>query len=237
MTSFLLVHGAWGGGWQWRDVAAYLRAAGHDVFTPTLTGCGERGHLISPDIDLETHIRDIVGVMDYERLDDVALIAHSYGGMVATGIADRMPGRLCALVYIDAALPRDGEAMLDIVSAERKATVIGLAESEGDGYRVPQTLVLETGIEDEAVREAFLARMCPHPLGALMQPIHLTGAFRDVPRKAYVFAALNDSHRFREYRDWATGEPDWEAKTLETHHFPMVTMPEATADLLIRLVT
>ncbi len=125
MTTFVLVHGAWGGGWQWRGVAQRLRAAGHDVYIPTLTGCGERGHLIGPGRDADTHIQDVASLIDYELLDDIALVGHSYAGMVVTGVADRMPEKLRALVYIDAALPKDREAMLDIVSAERKKTVIG----------------------------------------------------------------------------------------------------------------
>lgn len=237
MTTFILVHGAWGGGWQWGGVARLLREAGHDVFIPTFTGCGERGHLMAPDVTLETHIQDIIGVMDYEMLDDVALVGHSYAGMVVTGVADRLPERLRALIYIDAALPKDGEAMLDIVSAERKKTVMGLAAEHGEGYWVPQTLVLETGIEDDDERENFLKRMCPHPLHALLEPISLTGSFKKVPRKAYIFAARNDSHRFREYRDWAAEQPDWTAETMDTWHFPMVTMKRETAELLMRLVT
>ncbi len=146
-----------------------------------------------------------------------------------------MPRRLSALIYMDAALPRDGEAMLDMVSAARKETVIRLAGEVGDGYRVPETLVLETGIADAAARKDFLARMRPHPLGALQQPVRLGGDFAKVPRKAYIFAALNDSHRFRQYRDWAAAQPDWTAETLQSHHFPMATMPHETAELLIRL--
>lgn len=237
MTTFVLVHGAWGGGWQWRGVARRLRAAGHDVYIPTLTGCGERGHLIGPDVTLDTHIQDVASLIDYEMLDDIALVGHSYAGMVVTGVADRIPERLRALIYIDAALPKDGEAMLDIVSAERKKTVIGLAEERGDGYRAPQTLVLETGIENEKERENFLNRMCPHPLNALLQPIALTGAFQTVPRKAYIFSARNNSHKFREYRDWAENEPGWTAETMDTWHFPMATTPGATAIMLNRLVT
>lgn len=235
MTTFVLVHGAWGGGWQWRPVAACLRDAGHYVFTPTLTGLGERAHLISPDVDLETHIRDILGVFDYERLDDVALVGHSYGGMVVSGVADRIPEKIRALVYIDAALPEDGQAMLDLVSAERKKTVIGLAESDGEGYKVPDTLVLETGIEDPAERTAFLARTCAHPLAALLQPIKLDGNHLSVPNNAYVFAALNNSHRFREYKEWAAAQPGWVGEELPTYHFPMATMPRETAELLMRL--
>ena len=107
MTNFVLVHGAWCGGWVWRDVADILRAAGHDVFTPTLSGMGDRAHLLTGEINLQTHIQDIVSTIEYERLSDVSLVAHSYGGMVATGAADRITDKIDALIYLDAALPED----------------------------------------------------------------------------------------------------------------------------------
>ena len=235
MTDFVLVHGAWGGGWQWRAVADHLRTAGHAVFTPTLTGMGERAHLLSKEIDLETHIRDVIGIAEYERLDGFALVAHSYGGMVATGVADRMPERISALIYLDAALPEDGQAMLDLVSAERRATVLRLAEEKGGGIAAPSSLVLETGIADAAQRAAFLARTCPHPLATLLQPIRLAGGFRRIPKKAYVLAGISNSHRFRAYMEWAKTEPGWIGEELPSHHFPMATMPRQTAELLMRL--
>jgi len=232
MTTFVLVHGTWTGGWQWRKTANLLRRAGHEVLTPTLTGLGERAHLMARDIDLETHIADVVGVIDYERLADVALVAHSYGGMVASAVADRRTDRIGALILIDAAKPEDGEAMLDFVTPERKRTVLDLAEKEGQGYMVPNSLVLETGIADPAERADFLARTGPHPLAALLQPIRLAGNHLGVARKAYVVATLNHSHHFRAYHDWAAAQPDWQAAELESHHFPMASMPEQTAALL-----
>jgi pimeloyl-ACP methyl ester carboxylesterase len=235
VATFVLVHGAWTGGWEWTPTARWLRAGGHEVHMPTLTGCGERSHLATPETDLETHIRDVCALIEYERLEDVALVAHSYGGMVGSGVADRLPERLRALIYVDAARPEDGEAMLDHVSAERRATVIGLAEKEGGGFMVPASLLLETGIEDEAERTAFLARATPHPLPALLQPIRLTGAWQAVPRKAYVLATVNNAHRFRDYHDRAAAEPGWEAAEIPSHHFPMATHPEELATLLIRL--
>lgn len=235
MTAFVLVHGAWGGGWQWRGVADRLRKAGHAVFTPTLTGMGERAHLLSKDVDLETHIRDIVGVIECEGLDGVALVAHSYGGMVATAVADRLAGRISALIYLDAALPEDGQAMLDLVSAERRATVLRRAAEEGGGIAAPNSLMFETGIADAGERAAFLARTCPHPLAALLQPIRLTGRFQAVPKKAYVLAGISNSHRFRSYMEWAQAEPGWVGEELPSHHYPMATMPDETAALLMRL--
>jgi pimeloyl-ACP methyl ester carboxylesterase len=235
MTTFLLVHGTWGGGWQWRQVAERLRAAGHHVFTPTLTGLGERAHLVSRETNLDTHIEDIAAVIVREQLSDVALVGTSYAGLVISGVADRMPQQIAALIYLNAALPTNGKCMLDTVSAERRSTVQNLADAEGDGYRVPASLVLDTGIEDETTRREFLERMSSHPLPSLLQPIHLTGRYKDVPRKAYVLATKKISHRFQEYYDWARQTADWTAHEIASHHYPMITAPNRTAELLIEI--
>jgi pimeloyl-ACP methyl ester carboxylesterase len=234
VTNFVLVHGTWGGGWYWRDVAERLRAKGHSVFTPTLSGLGERAHLMSRATDLDTHIEDIAGVIACERLRDVTLVGTSYAGLVISGVADRMPQNIGALIYLNAALPTHGQCMLDTVPPERRATVQKLADDEGDGYRVPTSLVLDTGIEDEAQRRDFLSRMSPHPLPSLLQPIRLTGRYLDVPRKAYVLATKKISHRFAEYHAWAKRQPDWTASEIASRHYPMVTEPESTAELLSR---
>ena len=110
MTTYVLCHGAWGGGWAWTRLAQILRGHGHEVFTPTYTGLGERGHLLTPDIDLKTHIRDVLGVIRCERIDDFVLVGHSYGGMVVTGVADQEWRKIRKLVYLDAFLPADVEA-------------------------------------------------------------------------------------------------------------------------------
>ena len=235
MTTFVLVHGAWCGGWIWRAVADHLRDAGHVVYTPTFSGMGERAHLLSKDITLQTHIQDLVNVIEYEGLEDVALVAHSYGGMVATGVADRITDKLGALIYLDAALPEDGQAMLDLVPPDRKATVIKLAEEEGGGLGIPSSLLLDTGIEDAAEREAFIARTCLHPLAPQLEAIRLEGNFNRVPKKAYVLAGISNSHHFRSYMEWAQAEPGWIGEEIPSLHFPMATMPRETADLLIRM--
>jgi pimeloyl-ACP methyl ester carboxylesterase len=236
MANFVLVHGTWVAGWIWRDVAERLRAKGHHVFTPTLTGLGEREHLASPNVNLDTHIQDIAAVIKHERLDDVVLVGTSYAGLVISGVADRMPQTIAALVYLNAALPTDGKCMLDTVSAERRATVQKLADDEGDGYMVPSTLVLDTGIEDEAARALFLSRTSAHPLPSLLQPIQLTGKYKDVKRKAYVLATKKISHHFKEYYEWAKQQPDWTAHEIPTHHYPMATAPDLTAGLLMEIV-
>jgi pimeloyl-ACP methyl ester carboxylesterase len=233
MVDFVLVHGTWGGGWQWAAVAARLRAAGHRVFAPTLTGLGERQHLVTPEIGLDTHIDDIANVIAWEDLHDIVLAGTSYGGLVISGVADRIPERIQTLIYLDAALPQDGKCMLDLVPPERRAEVESLARQDGDGYRVPTSLVLDTGIEDADERAAYLARMSFHPLRSLLQPIRLQGRYLAVPNKIYVLAALKPTHRFLDYYEWASREPGWSARKLASNHFPMATMPNETADLLM----
>jgi hypothetical protein len=144
-----------------------------------------------------------------------------------------MPERIRSLVFLDAALPQEGKCMLDLVPPERRATVERLARDEGGGHLVPTSLVLDTGIADEPERTAYLARMSPHPLRALQQPVRLTGRWRDVPSKVYVLATLKPTHHFVEYYEWAGRTPGWSARTIGSNHFPMTTMPDETAELLM----
>ena len=120
MAPYVLVHGGWHGGWCWRRVADRLRAAGHDVWTPTLTGHGERSHLLTPDVDLDLHIRDIVAVFRFERITDAILVGHSYGGAVVSGVADAIPERIRHVVYLDVILAEDGEAVFTALPASRR---------------------------------------------------------------------------------------------------------------------
>jgi pimeloyl-ACP methyl ester carboxylesterase len=235
MKTFVLVHGTWGGGWMWRTVADSLRAKGHAVYTPTLTGLGEREHLVSRQTNLDTHIQDVVGVIACEQLSDVVLVGTSYAGLVISAVADRMADAIGALIYLNAALPANGKCMMDTVPAERRAAVQKLADEEGEGYRVPASLVLDTGIENEQARDAFLKRMSPHPLPSLLQPISLTGRYTEVARKAYVLATRKISHHFQDYYEWARTQPGWTVHTIASHHYPMATMPEATAALLMQI--
>jgi pimeloyl-ACP methyl ester carboxylesterase len=120
MANFVLVHGAWIGGWCWRPNAQALRKAGHEVFTPTLTGLGERSHLMNPSINLDTHVADIVNVIKHEELSDIVLVGHSYGGMVVTGVADTLADKIRSLVYLDAFVPESGQALVDLAPPKPK---------------------------------------------------------------------------------------------------------------------
>lgn len=137
MAVFVIVHGAWSGAHAWRKMRPVLRAAGHDVFTPALTGLGERAHLASSDVDLDTHVQDVVGVLEYEDLQEVVLLGHSYGGIVITGAADRVAPRLAQLVYLDAEVPEDGQSEYDLVPPDERATYEEAARTKGDGWCIP----------------------------------------------------------------------------------------------------
>ena len=170
MATIVVAHGAWSAGWAWKKVRPLLRARGHEVFTPTYTGLGERAHLAAPSINLDTHIRDILNVLEYEDLSGVVLVGHSYGGMVATGVADRARERIRQLIYLDAFVPEDGKALHDYVPAERREA----ARKEAiDGWRVqPPVPPPDTSPEDVAW---ITARRMPQPLQAFEQPLRLRG--------------------------------------------------------------
>ena len=144
MTTFVLVHGGWTGGWRWQHARRSLTAAGHEVFTPTLTGMGERVHLAQPGIDLQTHILDVVNVLEAEDLRDTVLAGHSYGGMVITGVAERVPERLAHLVYLDAFLPQDGETLLDLLQPQARQITDDALHRSPDGWRIPRADRLST---------------------------------------------------------------------------------------------
>ena len=137
MATYVLVHGGWDGGWAWRDVARELQAAGHEAFTPTVTGSGERVHLASPEVDLGTHVLDVTNVLIYEDLRGVILVGSSYGGMVITGVAERVPERISHLIYLDAYVPQDGQSIADLLGPEIAAGLEQMARARGDGWRIP----------------------------------------------------------------------------------------------------
>src|SRR5215471_16892964 len=128
MATFVLVHGAWVGSVVWRQLAPRLRKAGHEVYAPTLTGIGERKHLLSRETNLDTHIQDVIGVIDEEDLSDIVLVGHSYGGMVISGVADRVPVKVASLVYLDAFVPENGQSILNILPSDRRLAATTVKE-------------------------------------------------------------------------------------------------------------
>ena len=173
-STFVLVHGAWHGGWCWSRLAPLLRAAKHDVYIPTLTGLGERVHLLAPEIDLTTHIDDVLGVLTYEDLGNVVLVGHSYGGMVISGVVDQAGERIAHVVYLDAFLPEDGMSVRDYAPAD---VLDEMVTAQGDGWRLPSFMFAAdfgvTDPEDAAWVDSLLG---DQPYGTFQQPIALTGA-------------------------------------------------------------
>ncbi|HET8618858.1 MAG TPA: alpha/beta hydrolase [Acidimicrobiales bacterium] len=235
-ATYVLVHGGAHGGWCYRDVAARLRSAGHAVHTPTLTGLGERAHLLRPGIDLDTHIADVTAVLHYEDLRDVILVGHSYGGMVITGVADRAADRVGHLVFLDAATPVGGESLADIAAPLMRA-----ARARGrvvDGVELvlfPGTEPLpHYGVTDPDDIAWMAERLTPHPYACFEQPLRLTdeAALWAIPQTHIVCTSTLAT------RDPGRTEPARAAGRLwdiDTGHDLMITEPAAVADLLLRV--
>jgi pimeloyl-ACP methyl ester carboxylesterase len=231
MSTFVLVHGAWHGGWCWGRVRPLLEAAGAVVHAPTLTGLGDRAHLLSKDVSLETHIEDVARMLDFERLADVVLVAHSYGGMVATAIADQFPQRLRRLVYLDAIVPGPGDCLIDRTSPGfRRQTEEGVA-TQGEGWMVPVPSGESLGLHAEEDLRWTVPRLVPHPFRTFRDPITLTRAVPTVPR-SYV-NCIGTRAAGGERTAQAEGIADYHE--LPTGHDAMVTLPAEVAALLLRV--
>jgi pimeloyl-ACP methyl ester carboxylesterase len=183
VATFVIVHGGWGGGWEWTAVAKALRNANHEVFTPTLTGMGERAHL-SVNVGITTHVQDIVAVLQLEDLHDVVLCGHSYGGMPITGATDQVAERIGFVVYIDALVPLNGQSVLDLLPESLGDALLAAASEHGDGWRVPilPELLPPEGSIPEEERTRYVARLRDQPLATFTEPLHLTGALKHPPR-------------------------------------------------------
>lgn len=248
MTAYVLVGGAWLGGWCWQPVARRLRDDGHDVYPVTLTGLGERAHLASPEVDLETHITDVVNLIEYEGLQDVVLLGHSYGGLVVTGAADRVPGRISQLVYLDTAPLPDGGALIDKFPPEARKRVERQVEESRNGWRFPMPppeeladLASLEGVDEDHMRLLY-SRATPQPFGTYTQPLRLTNPAREALPKlgivcsfslAQVQEMIAGGHPlFRELSG-----PKWRFVELPTGHWPMFSRPEDLAGLLLDLAS
>lgn len=230
MATFVLVHGAWAGSVIWRPIAQALRKAGHEVFTPTLTGIGERKHLLNPEIDLTTHIQDVLGVIDYEDLSEIVLVGHSYGGMVVTGVADAVPEKIASLVYLDAFVPEHGQSLFDIQrpGTPRPATVPG-----ADWLTAP--LPIETfGEPSPEVRDFAARKTSPQPTACFAQPLKLTGGVNRIARKTYIYCNDPEPTTFTPLYEKLKRTPGWTVLTLPCTHMAQLDMPEALTALLLR---
>ncbi len=230
MATFLVAHGAWSAGWAWKKMHPLMRARGHTLITPTYTGIGERSHLAHAGIDLNTHITDMLKVLEFEDLRDVILIGHSYGGMVATGVADRAPDRMSQLVYLDAAVPRHGDSLLSLTPADMRSRVLEGVRTQGDGWRIPANpLPPDTSPEDTAWCNP---KRVMQPIKTFEQPIQLSGATQSLPRSYIYCLKPGPGDLFRQFATRARTEPGWQYFEMDASHNPHITVPNELTELL-----
>jgi pimeloyl-ACP methyl ester carboxylesterase len=231
MSTYVLVHGAWHGSWCWKRVRKALQAQGHEVFTPTLTGVGERAHLLSPQVNLETHIDDVVSLIRWEELSNVILCGHSYGGVVVSGVADRVPEQIAALIYLDAFVLEDGRSLLDELPPEQRNMQLDGARLHGGGWKVPPIPAAAFGVN--AKDAAWADAQCTmHPLACFQQPLRLSGKIDAVKDVTYILATgYADSPFLPSYeRAKLRG---WKTLSLACGHDVMLDMPEDLAKILL----
>ena len=240
---FVLVHPAWHGAWFWKKVMPLLRRGGHQVFTPTLTGLGERSHLARADVGLDVHITDVVNVLKYEELRDVVLVGHSSSGAVITGVADRAPTQIALVVYLDAFVPEDGQAVLDLITQERRQMMEALVKSEGNGWLLPRfapppwpTIVRDMwGVTEEEDARWMLDRLDPTPFGHLKDPVRRTNPAAEKLPRAYVRFRNFPNPRFDQHAEMAQRSALWRYREVAASHHAPITMPDKVAELLLEL--
>jgi len=234
MTAFVLVHGAWHGGWCWRRVLPVLRAAGHAAHAVTLTGCGERAHLIAPGIRLKTHVDDVLAVIACEELTDVVLVGHSYAGIVITGAADRLlrdaPGTLAGLVYLDAVTPHAGESWSSQHPPETVAARVEAARAAGGVLPPPDAQVFGLAGAD---RDWVNRRMTAQPFGVYQDPLDFSPERVAAVPRTFIDCTRPALPTIAVMRERVRREPGWRVVELATGHDPMVSAPEALADVLL----
>ncbi len=236
MATYVLVHGGGHGGWCYQSLARIMRSQGQEVYTPTLTGLGEREHLLSPDIDLEMHITDIVKVLEFEGLHDVILVGHSYGGMVITGVADRATDRIGHIVYLDAANPQNGQSLVDVAPFVTAARAGGRAVDGIELVLYPGTDPLGFyGVTDPEQIAWMKPKLTPHPWKCFEQKLVLRNeaAMRAIPQSHIVCTATLPGRDVDTLTSLAQGR-FWD---IDTGHDLMITEPEAVAKLLLRVAS
>jgi pimeloyl-ACP methyl ester carboxylesterase len=228
--TFVLVHGAWHGGWCWRRVSDLLRRQGHEVFTPTMTGLGERSHLMNKDVVLDTHIADIVNVIKWEDLSGICLVAHSYGGWPVTGAIEQVGDRVASVVYLDAFVPENGEKGIDLASefsrnAMREAIAKGVIS-----HGPPKAEVFHVNANDRAWVDS---KLTPQPLGVALHPIRLTGACEKVSKKTYIRAPAYPQPAFDRYYAAKKTDPSWRTYEVDGGHDVMIDRPDRLVEILL----
>jgi pimeloyl-ACP methyl ester carboxylesterase len=234
MANIVLAHGAWSAAWAWKKMRPLLRAAGHDFFSPTYTGLGQRAHLARPEIDLSTHVQDVLSVLEFEDLKDVVLLGHSYGGMVATGVADKARNRIARVVYIDAFASKDGQSLFDLVGPKAEGNMRAGAAKDGEGWKLPiNPMPPDTSPEDSAWASP---RRRPQPIKTFEQKIKLDS--KEPPPRHYIYARKNGpGDVFRQFGERAKSEAGWKYYEIDASHNPHITCPDVLMSLLTEIMS
>jgi hypothetical protein len=230
--TFVLVHGAYHGGWCWRRVSDLIEKQGHKVFALTLTGLGERSHLLTKDTNLDTHIADIVNVFKWEDLKDACLVVHSYGGWPGIGAIEQTLDRISSIVWLDSFIPEDGQLGVDYISEfSRKALLEAVAKGEA-GRPVPKAEVFFVNENDRAWVDS---KLTPQPNGVALQPIRLSGAIQKVAKKTYIRAPKYPQRAFdKAYAD-CKADKSWRTFETTAGHDVMVDAPEWLVDVMLQV--
>ena len=230
--TFVLIHGAWHGGWCWRRVSDLLERQGHKVFTPTLTGLGERSHLLRAGINVSTHVTDVVNVLKWEGLSNVVLCGHSYGGMVISGVAEQMASAISSIVFLDAFVPENGEAVVNL-TAPAVMDAMKAAQQKGE-IGVPPRPAEAFGV-NPADRAWVDAKCVPQPIGTFAEAMTITGAREGIGKKTYIRAASYANPGFDKALARLKTDKSWRTYDVPCGHDVMVDMPERLAKILVEV--
>jgi pimeloyl-ACP methyl ester carboxylesterase len=231
--TFVLVHGAWHGGWCWRRVSDTLEQKGHKVFSPTMTGLGERSHLLSKDVNLTTHIADISNTIEWESLSDIILVAHSYGGIIASGVAERLHARISSIIFLDAFLPQNGETLLE-KSSPAFVSAINHAIANGDiAIKAPPAAAFGVTQDDRAWVDS---RTTPQPVGTYTEKAIYAGGREKIPKRVYIRAKQYKSTTFDSNLAELKANGTWQTHEMDCGHDVMVIAPKELTEILLASV-
>ena len=230
--TFVLVHGAWHGGWCWRRVSDLLEKKGHKVFAPTMTGLGERSHLLDPKVNLATHVTDIVNVIKWEGLSNIVLVGHSYGGVIISGVAEQMREAIDSIVFLDAFVPESGDSLATKASQPVREAIAALVEKGEQTMKPVPAAVFRVNEKDRAWVDA----MCtPHPVATLTDKITVSGARDRIAKKTYIRAKGYPSVPFDGTQEKFKADAQWRVYELPCGHDAMVDMPDRLSEILVEV--
>ena len=221
MTTYVLIHGGWHGGWVYSEIVARLASHNHRAIAPSLSGLADRRHLANCGVNLNTHIEDITNLLNFEDLKDVVLCGHSYGGMIVSGVCDRVPQRIRARVYLDAYVPKTGDSCWALAGENYREIFLAGLSDDGLSSAPPEQLLQRD------------ARVTPHPFASLVQKIHLTGSIEKVAHKGYLLALDQDRSPFTSVYQRIRDAPGWRTVTLNCRHNVMAAMPDEVVNFLL----